>query len=113
MGRPLETTSNCPEGDLGALTLLIKMRPANSQIAIVARELALRTIELSFPPDAIHTPGIAHVVADRLSRIHAPGGTGNCSDVHPALAGATETQTPSRTTGWHRALHYEPAESKW
>ena len=55
--------------NVGALTLLLKMRPANATIAIVARELALRLADLSFPPDAMHTPGVAHVLADRLSRV--------------------------------------------
>ena len=59
--------------NVGALTLLIKMRPGSANIAIIARELALRLVDLSFPPDAVHTPGVAHVIADRLSRVHAPG----------------------------------------
>ena len=58
-----------------ALTLLIKMRPDKNSPAmgIIARELALRLVELSSPPEAVHTPGVAHVIADRLSRVHAPG----------------------------------------
>ena len=52
--------------NVGALFLVIKMRPANAKQAIIARELALRLVELSFPPDAVHTPGIAHVAADEL-----------------------------------------------
>ena len=98
--------------NVGALTLLIKMRPGSSRIAIVARELALRLVELSFPPDALHTPGVAHVIADRLSRVHAPradskqpgewnGATASC---HPALAAATETPTPTRNRAWYKAL---------
>ena len=62
-----------------ALTLLVKMRPGSPQIAIIAREIALRLVEFSFPPDAMHTPGVAHVLADELSRIHAPGGAGDVS----------------------------------
>ena len=53
--------------NVGALVVCIKMRPANATIAIMARELALRLTELSFPPDAVHTPGVAHGLADRLS----------------------------------------------
>ena len=56
-----------------ALTLLIKMRPSGPTMAIIARELALRLVELSFPPDATRTPGVAHVIADRLS-----GGESSC-----------------------------------
>ena len=44
-----------------ALTLLTKMRTSSSTLAIVARELALRLVNLSFPPDAEHTPGAGHV----------------------------------------------------
>ena len=97
--------------NVGALTLLIKMRPGSAKIAIVARELALRLVELSFPPDALHTPGVAHVIADRLSRVHAPGGDGTPVNSHPALAMASETSTPARERAWYRALDNEPAEA--
>ena len=75
--------------NVGVLTLLIKMHPTSPTMATIARELALRTVELSFPPEAIHTPGVAHVIADKLSRVPAPGGSGQCKDIHPALAMAT------------------------
>ncbi len=35
-----------------ALTLVTKMSPPGPELAIIARELALRLIDLSFPPDA-------------------------------------------------------------
>jgi hypothetical protein len=49
-----------------ALVLLIKMRPKSaedgaSKLAIVGKELALRLVDLSFPPDAEHTLGMSHV----------------------------------------------------
>ena len=91
--------------NVGAMTLLVKMRPSNARQAIIARELALRLVELSFPPDAVHTPGVAHVVADKLSRVFAPGGTGRVDkDIHPALKHAVLTSAPIRNTNWHRAL---------
>ena len=98
--------------NVGALTLLIKMRPGSSRIAIVARELALRLVELSFPPDALHTPGVAHVIADRLSRVFAPRSdskqpevwNGAAASCHPALADATETPCPTRNKAWYKAL---------
>ena len=97
---------------MGAFTLLIKMRPGSAKVAITARELALRLVELPFPPDAIHTPGVAHVIADRLSRVHAPGNDskqpgewdGSPASCHPALAMATETSAPIRDGAWYRAL---------
>ena len=85
-------------------TLLVKMRPGSPQIAIIAREIALRLVEFSFPPDAMHTPGIAHVLADELSRIYAPGGTGCVSSYrHRALTDAKLVTPPSRPTTWYKA----------
>jgi hypothetical protein len=84
-----------------ALTLLVKMRPGSPQIAIIAREIALKLVEFSFPPDAMHTPGIAHVLADELSRIHAPGGTGDVAQYrHRALTEAKLVTVPSRPPSW-------------
>ncbi len=55
------------KGDnVAALTILVEMRPCGPTMAIIARELALRLAVLSFPPDAVHTPGGAHVLAGRL-----------------------------------------------
>ena len=94
----------------GAITMLIKMRPSSPKIATVARELALRLVELSFPPDAVHTPGLAHVIADKLSRIYAPGGSGSPSaDLHPALAHAELTPAPERNSKWYKAYKQEAA----
>ena len=92
-----------------ALTLLIKMRPHSPTIAIVARELALRLVDLSCPPDATHTLGVAHVIADKLSRIYAPGGTGVLdTSVHPALTTAALTPVPVRNAAWYRAYKPDP-----
>ena len=93
------------KGDnVAALTLLVKMRPSGPTMAIIARELALRLAVLSFPPDAVHTPGVAHVLADRLSRVHCPDGPGRASaDLHPAIADATEASVPERTKAWCKA----------
>jgi hypothetical protein len=40
------------------------------------RELALRLVDLSFPPDAEQVSGAGHVFADALSRVYAPTGAG-------------------------------------
>ena len=59
--------------NVSALTLLTKMRPSaahdeqgnrvpNTTMAVVARELAMRLVHMSFPPDAIHTPGVGHIL---------------------------------------------------
>ena len=86
-----------------ALTLLTKMRPPSPSIAVVARELAMRLVDMSFPPDAEHTPGVGHVLADKLSRVYAPSGKGVLDDsLHPALASAQEAHAPVRDDTWYR-----------
>ena len=91
--------------NVGALTLLIKLRPSSAAQAIVARELALHIIEVSFPPGAVHTPGVSHVIADRLSRVFAPGGSQVAdAGVHPALASSIQTMVPNRPREWYRVL---------
>ena len=96
--------------NVGALTLLIKLRPSSAAQAIVARELALHLIEVSFPPEAVHTPGVPHIIADRLSRVFAPGGSQvvNAS-VHLALVTAVRTDVPDRPRQWYRTLTADPA----
>jgi len=90
-----------------ALTLLVKMRPGSPQIAIVARELALKLVEFSFPPDAMHTPGVAHVLADELSRIHAPGGCGDVAQYrHRSLTDAKLATAPPRPPSWYKAYKH-------
>ena len=71
--------------------------------AVVARELAMRLVDFSFPPDAEHTPGIGHVLADRLSRVYSPTGRGHITmDLHPALATASESIAPTRDSAWYQ-----------
>ena len=86
-----------------ALTLLTKMRPSGPIMAIVARELAMRLVNLSFPPDAEHTPGVGHVFADKLSRVFAPTGAGAITpDLHPAMANASVAIAPTRDATWYK-----------
>ena len=87
-----------------ALTLLVKMRPGSPQIAIIAREIALKLVEFSFPPDALHTPGVAHILADELSRVHAPGGCGDAREYqHRSLADAKLVVASPRPRKWYKA----------
>ncbi len=96
--------------NVGALTLLIKLRPSSAALAIIARELAMHLIEISFPPEAVHTPGVSHVIADKLSRVYAPGGSQVVSSgIHPALANAVHTPVPERPRSWYRTLSADPA----
>ena len=88
--------------NVGALTLVVKMRPANAQQAIIAREIALLVARAAFPPAVTHTPGIAHKVADLLSRKMEP--CTSRADIHPALSQAVESVVPVRHGNWYRAL---------
>ena len=91
MGRPGGVGGGESECDNAtALTALAKMRRRKPAIGIIARELAMRLAALSFPPYAMHTPGISHVAADALSRGLSPddGGVGEAS-LPPSLEAAT------------------------
>ena len=91
-----------------ALTLLTKMRPPSPELAIIARELALRLAELSFPPDAQHSHGVGHIFADKLSRVFSPTGKGMLTpDLHPAMATAQVAEAPERGSSFYRLS--EPA----
>ena len=106
---PLNKSDN-----VSALTLLTKMRPSaahdeqgnrvpNTTMAVVARELAMRLVHMSFPPDAVHTPGVGHLISDRLSRVFSPTSEpGELRHLHPALLHANEDRPPLRTTDWYR-----------
>jgi hypothetical protein len=95
----------CVRGDnVGALTLLIKMRPSSAQQAVIARELALITAKAAFPPTVNHTPGVAHKLADMLSRVNDPGKGSEDVATHPSLAKAVCTVAPARPSSWYRTL---------
>jgi hypothetical protein len=47
--------------------------------------------------------GVAHVLADRLSRVYAPGGPGKVDrTTHPALMNSQLTEVPERNSSWYR-----------
>ena len=96
--------------NVSALMQVVKLRPATPAHAIIARELGLVLVDLSFPPDAEHTPGVAHVLADRLSRVHAPEANGGPpvagtipESLHPAIANAICDTAPIRDNSWYHA----------
>ena len=84
------------------------------KLAIVARELALRLVTLSFPPDAEHTPGVSHKFADMLSRVTAPiENDGQLNgilppDAHPAMRHSARVETPPREAEWYKVKHSSP-----
>ena len=108
------------KGDnVAALVLLIKMRPKTGadgtpKMAIIARELALRLVDLSFPPDAEHTPGVSHKFADLLSRVTAPieneGQPGGIlpEDAHPAMLKSARVEVPPRSPDYYRVKYSSP-----
>ena len=101
--------------NVGALTLLVKLRPPakNPAMGIIARELALNLAQLSFQPEAVHTPGLAHVVADVLSRVYSPTGSGIVSSaLHPALATAELSTAPVRNEEYYLAYRARRANRK-
>ena len=86
--------------NVGALTLLLKMRPHSPQHAIIARELSLITIESPFFPSIVHTPGLAHVTADYLSRIYDE--STDTSVEHFSLKGSKLRVCEERDERWYR-----------
>ena len=91
--------------NVGALTMVLKMRPKSARLAIIAREIALSLFEFSFIPSVVHTPGIAHVLADGLSRIFDPSKPDSRAILsHPAIAQAECTVVPIRSRDFYRTL---------
>lgn len=90
---------------------MTKLRPPSPTLAIIARELALRLVELSFPPDAQHIPGVGGIFADELSRVFSPTGKEVLTpDLHPAMATAQVAKAPVRDSSFYRiAPATEPA----
>ena len=93
------------KGDnVGSLMLMCRMRPSNSTQAIIAREVALILADSAFLPDVVHTPGIAHVIADELSRRHSPS-TERTVSQHLSLSDSIERATKPRRANWYSALN--------
>ena len=88
-----------------ALTLVLKLRPKTSELAIIGRELALCLAHFSFTPSVHHTPGVAHQIADALSRINdRTKPEAKLVFKHPALAESTLTQVAVRCPAYYKAL---------
>ena len=81
----------------------LRTKQGSPALAVIARELALRLVDLSFPPDAEHVAGAGHVFADELSRVYAPTGKGFLTaDLHPAMLDAKEATAPIRDATFYR-----------
>ena len=90
--------------NVGALTLVMRMRPANAQQAIISREIALETANCAFPPLVVHTPGVAHKIADELSRVNDPNKDVSAVFAHPALVRSSQRVCPPRPAQWYKTL---------
>ena len=59
--------------NLGALCSLSKMAAKSPELNVILREISLDESDLSQPLLLLrHIPGVANVIADSLSRLHAP-----------------------------------------
>ena len=100
--------------NVGALTLVLKMRPETAKLAIIARGMVLCLVICSFLPSVYHTPGVAHVIADAFSRIDDPSKPEAKSiSQHPALAASVRAVMPVRSRAYYKALlPVKPASHK-
>jgi len=88
------------------LTLIVNMRPSSPQLCLLGQEMALDFADASFSPIiSQHIPGVANVVADKLSRWHQPGYT---SEVPHFVANATRGHPPVRDKSYYRTLSLPP-----
>ena len=86
---------------VSALTLLSKLKASGSGPNMVARELALDLGDSAFKPSQfIHTPGVANVLSDRLSRICQPDSS---YAVPETLRDVPRTSVPVRISSFYRA----------
>ena len=86
------------------LTLVIKMRPPTSSpaLGLISREIALDVAEGVYSPDVVcHTPGMANIYPDMLSREFEPG----APFVLPAaLSRVPRIEVPVRSESFYRTL---------
>jgi hypothetical protein len=88
--------------NISAPRLVSTLRAPARNLRIIGREMALDLGDGSFAPDwTVHVPGVAHEIADALSRQFQPG----VSFTLPAeLAAAAEVFPPPRPLSWWRSL---------
>ena len=85
---------------VSALTMVAKMRAKTPQSSTIARELALSMAIHDVRPRVVaHTPGVANVLADLLSRRFQPGVVWQ---VPPELAAVTETVIETVRTDYYQ-----------
>ena len=88
-----------------ALTMVLKMRPRTTALAIIAREMAVCLTRFSFLPAVYHTPGVSNVIPDLLSRISDPSKPDAIRVMdHPALKNSKYVIAPERTPEFYRVM---------
>ena len=87
--------------NVAALTMILHLKGSSPALNAVAREVALDLGNASFRPDVVaHTPGVASNIADKLSRLYAPGSAGTAPT---AVSGARRVRPEVRAGTWWRA----------
>ena len=87
---------------ISALYMLCNMTSKGLGSIIIARELALLIALCAFRPDIVtHIPGATNLVADELSRKHAPE---HSFELPPFIVGARECLCPPRPATFYRSL---------
>ena len=88
--------------NVAALTLVMKMKAKGDGMNLIARELALDIGSAAFRPNVVaHTPGIANVTADQLSRKFMPDVV---FTLPKALDNVEEVHLPLRTKEFYKSL---------
>jgi hypothetical protein len=88
---------------VGTLTLLLKLKATGKGPNIIAREIALDLGDACFKPSCfLHTPGVANVASDFLSRLHQPNA--KVSDWPLYLIGVPHAHVPIRCKSFYKSL---------
>ena len=101
----------CVRSDsVSALTLVAKMRSKTPQSSTIARELALSMAIHGIRPRIVaHTPGVANVLADALSRRFQPGA---CWKLPAALGEVPETIVDPMRNDYYLTVGQPTAEQR-
>ena len=88
--------------NMTSLQMMLALTAKGPGPSLVARELALEMGDGAYAPDLVeHTPGVANVEADMLSRRHDPTKTWS---LPPVLASVPETIPPRRDRSYYWTL---------
>ena len=86
------------------LTLVLHMRPPTGSpaLGLISRKIALDVAEGVYAPDvACHTPGMANIYPDLLSREFEPGAS---FELPAVLREVPKVEVPFRSESYYRTL---------